>query len=132
MVDEALPGFRLLRGGRLRLPMKQRRRNRIVLVERGRRVFAFGLLECHEEQVRIRRLVSNRTGLLPRGLVKIQDPERGEHVVDRVARMHRERHSDGRSGGVSKVEWIGEMVRRLVQYGEQFAQFLDDGWMRMK
>src|SRR3954452_13207529 len=104
MVDVTLPGFRLLRGGRLRLPMKQRRRNRIVLVERGRRVFAFGLLKCYEEQVRVRRLVSNRTGLLPCGLVKIQDPERGEHVVDRVARMHRERHAEWRSGWLSKVE----------------------------
>src|SRR5204863_7322834 len=51
VMNVALPGFRILRGGRLRLPMKQRWRNRIVLVERGRRIFAFGLLECHKEEV---------------------------------------------------------------------------------
>jgi len=50
-MNVTLPGFRLLRGGRLRLPMEQRRRNRIVLVERRRRVLTLRLLERHKEHV---------------------------------------------------------------------------------
>src|SRR5262249_31645849 len=131
VMDVALSRSRRLCGGRLRLPMKECGRNRIVLVERGRRILAFGLFERHKKQVRVRRLVSHSTGLLPRGLVEIQYSKRGEYVVDRVARMYGQGHSDRRSSMLGEVERIGEMLRSLVQQWKQLAQLLDNGRMRV-
>ena len=58
VVDLPLPRRRGLRGRRLRLPVHQLGRDRIVLVERRRRVLALRLTQVDEEQVGVGRLVA--------------------------------------------------------------------------
>jgi hypothetical protein len=109
--------------------MEQRRRDRVVLVERGRRVLPLGFLERYEEQVRIRALVPDDAGLLPGGPVEVEDPERRQHVVHGVPRMDGQRYPQWCAVRLDQFEWIREVIRPLVQHGNQLAHFLDDGRM---
>ena len=121
VMDVALPGWRRLRSAGLRLPVEQRRRDRVVLVERGRRVVALGLLQRHEEQVAVR--VARRG--TPLSACRASCPMSSMPNAVRtssqgVARVHGER--DAVRPPQLLIQRIGDVVREVIQQRQAVRQ----------
>ena len=119
LLDIAASGASVGRRTVLRFPVEQRRRNRIVGVARRRGEVRVRLLQRDEQQVRLRGLVPQDSGLRQDKCAALVDvPVRRRDLAETVRGVARERNVR------DSVEWLRDGANPIVQDVEQVVDFL--------